>query len=225
VPNVKLDLTITLRSHLAEDVAAWVELLLSGDPNRAREKIPNIYSQGFDIYITRDLELAKNYARERYEGQEDKRFGLIASSKASNLEQYGVPVSFNYSSNLKVGEWYNSSPNSRWSCCALHDVATEFQCQGLELDYPVMCWGRDLRWEHGEWKTPRTTSRNQAKDPHRLRMNSYRVLLTRGRDGFIIFIPPEPQMQSTYELLRAVGIRELPSASAIGGKEIAQGLV
>jgi hypothetical protein len=55
-------------------------------------------------------------------------------------------------------------------------------------------------------------------------MNSYRVLLTRGRDGFIIFIPSEPQMQSTYELLRSAGIRDLPSAAAIGEKEIAHGV-
>jgi DUF2075 family protein len=225
VPSEKLDLTITLRSHIAEDIAAWVELLLIGDPYKAQEKMSRIYAQGFDIYLTRDLELAKNYVRDRYEGQEDKRFGLIASSKASNLEEYGVRVGFNYSSNLKVGEWYNSPPNSRWSCCALHDVATEFQCQGLELDYPIMCWGKDLRWEHRVWKTPRTNSRNQARDPHRLRLNSYRVLLTRGRDGFIIFVPNEPQMQSTFEFLRAVGIRELPSAGTIGASGIAQGMV
>jgi DUF2075 family protein len=225
MPNDKLDLTITLRSHLAEDVAGWVELVLAGEINLAREKTSRIYAQGFDMYLTRDLEVAKSYVRDRYEEQEDKRYGLIASSKGSNLEQYGIHVGFMFTSQLKIGEWYNENPKSRWSCCALHDVATEFQCQGLELDYPIMCWGRDLRWAQGEWKTPRTTSRNQARDPHRLRMNSYRVLLTRGRDGFIIFIPPEPEMQSTYDLLRAVGIRELPSAGVIGEKEVALGLV
>jgi DUF2075 family protein len=224
IPNEKLDLTVSLRSHLAEDVAAWVELVLAGDASHAYEKTSRIYAQGFDMYLTRDLELAKSYVRDRYEGQEDKRFGLIASSKGNNLEKYGIHVSYTFTSKLKIGEWYNENPKSHWSCCALHDVATEFQCQGLELDYPLVCWGRDLRWDHGEWKTLRITSRNQAKDPHRLRMNSYRVLLTRGRDGFIIFIPSEPQMQSTYELLRSAGIRDLPSAAAIGEKEIAHGV-
>ena len=172
VPNDKLDLTMTLRSHLAEDVAAWVELLIGENPVLAREKMSRIYAQGFDIYLTRDLDLAKNYVRQRYEGQEDKRFGLIASSKATNLEEYEIHVNFQYTKNLRVGEWYNDPPTSHWSCCELHDVATEFQCQGLELDYPIVGWGRDLRWVDDKWKTPRTTSRNQAKDPHRLRMNS-----------------------------------------------------
>ncbi len=224
VPENKLDLTMTLRSHLAEDVAIWVELLLARDSNLAREKMSRINTQGFDLYLTRDLELAKSYVRDRYEEQEDKRFGLLASSKGTNLEKYGIHVNFRFTSQLKVGEWYNENPTSRWSCCALHDVATEFQCQGLELDYPIVCWGIDLRWEEGEWRTPRTTSRNQARDPHRLRVNSYRVLLTRGRDGFIIFIPPEPQMQSTYEFLRSVGIMELPSAASIGEKGLAHSL-
>jgi DUF2075 family protein len=221
VPNDKLDLTITLRSHLAEDVAAWVELLIGKKPDLARERMSRIYAQGFDIYLTRDLDLAKNYVRQRYEGQEDKRYGLIASSKAKHLEDYEIHVNFNYTKNLRIGEWYNDPPSSHWSCCELHDVATEFQCQGLELDYPLVCWGRDLRWENGKWKTPRITAMNKAKDPHRLRMNSYRVLLTRGRDGFIIFIPDEPQMQSTYELLKAIGIRELPSAVSLGERGLA----
>ncbi len=97
IPNDKLDLTMTLRSHLAEDVTAWVELLIGDNPGLAREKMSRIYAQGFDIYLTRDLDLAKNYVRQRYEGQEDKRYGLIASSKARNLEDYGIHVSFNYS--------------------------------------------------------------------------------------------------------------------------------
>ncbi|MDD1661954.1 MAG: DUF2075 domain-containing protein [Methanomicrobiales archaeon] len=222
IPNDKLDLTMTLRSHLAEDIAAWVELLIGENPGLARERMSRIYAQGFDIYLTRDLNLAKNYVRQRYEGQEDKRYGLIASSKAKNLVEYEIHVSYNFTKKLRVGEWYNDNPTSKWSCCKLHDVATEFQCQGLELDYPIVCWGKDLRWVDDKWKTPRTTSRNQAKDPHRLRMNSYRVLLTRGRDGFIIFIPDEPQMQSTYDLLRAVGIRELPSAITLGEKGLAR---
>jgi DUF2075 family protein len=78
-------------------------------------------------------------------------------------------------------------PGSFNSCCALRDVATEFSCQGLELDFPIVCWGSDFTWD-GAWKSP-PAKRSNAKDPRQLRMNSYRVSLTRGRDGFIVFVP------------------------------------
>ncbi|GHO78439.1 hypothetical protein KSD_62100 [Ktedonobacter sp. SOSP1-85] len=82
--------------------------------------------------------------RERYQGQEEKRYGLLASSKAKNLSAYGIHNDYNYTKNLREGPWYNDSPNSNFSCCQLHDVATEFACQGLELDFPIIGWGSDL---------------------------------------------------------------------------------
>ena len=203
-----LDLTITLRSHMAEDVAQWIKALLEGNLGEARALAECVSNQGFDVYITNDLNVATNYVKERYQGQEDKRYGLLASSKAKNLPAWGIHNEFNYTKNMKEGPWYNDPPNSFLSCCALRDVATEFSCQGLELDFPIVCWGIDFLWVDATWKSP-PAKRSKAKDPHKLRMNSYRVLLTRGRDGFIIFVPNEIAMRSTYEALKASGIREL----------------
>lgn len=93
------------------------------------------------------------------------------------------------------------------SCCVLRDVATEFSCPGLELDFPIICWGNDFTWT-GEWKSP-PAKRSKAKDPHRLRVNNYRVLLTRGRDGFMIYVPNEIGMESTYAALVGAGVREI----------------
>ena len=213
-----LDLSVSLRSHLAEDVAQWIATLLDGDLTHARTLAEQVARQGFDVYVTQDINVAINYVKERYHGQEDKRFGLLASSKATNLPKWGIHNEYNYTKNLREGPWYNDPPSSFNSCCALRDVATEFACQGLELDFPIICWGDDFLWD-GYWKSP-PAKRSKAKDPHRLRVNSYRVLLTRGRDGFIIFVPPEIEMQSTYEALKAAGVRMLERANEIRHEKI-----
>ncbi len=209
-----LDLSITLRSHLAEDVAQWISAILEGNLHNAKILADRVMDQGFDVYITQDLNVATNYVQERYRGQEDKRYGLLASSKAKNLPRFDVHNEYNYTKNMREGPWYNDPPNSRNSCCALRDVATEFSCQGLELDFPIVCWGDDFTWS-GEWKSP-PSSRSKAKDPHRLRVNSYRVLLTRGRDGFIVFVPNEIGMRATYEALVGAGVREMVSVGITG---------
>jgi len=219
--NNVLDLSVTLRSHLAEDVAQWIKVLLEGNLLAARALVERVTSQGFDVYITQDVNVATNYVKERYKGQEDKRYGLLASSLAKNLPLWEIHNEFNYTQKTKgrIGEWYNDPPSSFYSCCSLRNVATEFLCQGLELDFPIVCWGDDFTWGDGAWKSP-PAKRSKAKDPHQLRVNSYRVLLTRGRDGFIVFVPPEIGMWSTFEALKVAGVRELLS---VGDKGIMMG--
>jgi DUF2075 family protein len=203
-----LDLSQSLRSHLAEDVQNWVGAVLSGRMEDARSLADNVHSQGFAIYVTRDLERAKAYVRERYAGQADKRFGLLASSKGKNLPAYGVRNDYNFTRNMREGPWYNDVPDSRFSCCQLTEVATEFACQGLELDMPIVCWGSDLTWADSRWRSlPQT--RSTAKNPHQLRINSYRVLLSRGRDGLIIFVPADDIGTPTAEALVTSGARRL----------------
>jgi DUF2075 family protein len=200
-----LDLNTSLRSHLAEDVQVWIKQLLDGRIVEAIETARRIQDQGFDIYLTRRLESAKKYVEQRYDGQEDKRYGYLASSKAKNLSIYGIENSYNFTRALREGPWYNDSPSSPRSCCQLHDVATEFACQGLELDFPIIGWGDDLMWNGDAWQSP-PQIRSKAKNPHQLRINSYRVLLSRGRDGFMIFVPPEEKMNINAEILVKAGV-------------------
>jgi len=89
-------------------------------------------------------------------------------------------------------------------------VATEFSSQGLELDCALLAWGSDLLWKEGEW-TIEFSGKNRPplKDPLTVRKNVYRVLLTRGRDATVIFVPPDVRMDRTYERLVSVGLREL----------------
>lgn len=210
----RLDLTESLRSHLAEDLQRWVGALLDGRITDAARLAPLVSRAGFSLYVTRSLDEASSYVRERYSGEVDKRFGLIASSRATNLPRWGVQNSFQFTKRLREGPWYNDLPDSRFSCCQLHDVATEFACQGLELDCPIVCWGDDLCWQDGIWRS-RPSRRSQARNPHLLRLNSYRVLLSRGRDGMVAFVPPEPAMDATFQVLCNAGMRSL---ALIGAK-------
>jgi DUF2075 family protein len=203
----KLDLTTSLRSHIAEDVDKWVSILLNGDISHVKTISEKLSNSGFELYITRNLDAAKSYVQERYQYQDTKRYGLICSSKAKILPNYGVDNEYFVTRKLKVGPWFNDPPTSSLSCCQLKDVCTEFACQGLELDFPVICWGDDFTWSEKYWVSKKT--RSSAKDPHALRVNSYRVLLTRGRDGMIIFVPDDSKLDSTFEILKSAGCRDL----------------
>ena len=204
----ELDLNSSLRTHLAEDVQSWVRSLLMADIEKAAAISKRILDQGFNMYITKNLDEAKNYVLDRYYGELDKRYGLIASSKAYKLSKYGVYNDFQSTRRVKFGPWFNDPPNSPLSCCQLREVVTEFGCQGLELDFPIVCWGGNLHWAKNTWISP-AQRRSKAKDPHALRVNSYRVLLTRGRDGFVIFVPGTPAAEQTYNTLAMAGINPL----------------
>jgi hypothetical protein len=204
-----LNLTASLRSHLAEDVQNWVKHLLEGNISEAANTATRVQTQGFNMYLTTDLEFAKNYLLNRYEGHIDQRYGILASSKAKNLHDFSIRNGYQFTKNLREGPWYNDPPDSSNSCCQLREVATEFACQGLELDFPLIAWGNDLRWHNHRWVSPPISGRNKAKNPHKLRINSYRVLLSRGRDGFVIFIPPTAEMESTRVILLQAGVMPL----------------
>ncbi len=203
----RFNLTTSLRSHRAKDLQTWVAHLLDGDPAAAAQLMPQLQTDGFSAYLTRDLGVAKAYCRDRYAHGTTKRYGLMASSRARNLSDYGLPNDYLATRRVRPGPWYIDPPDSPLSCCALESAVTEFGCQGLELDFPVVGWGDDLRWDGATWIT--TTRQKNVADPRRLRLNSYRVLLTRGRDGFVVFVPPEEKMDQTAGALQAAGLAPL----------------
>jgi len=205
--NHLLNLTLSLRTHRAERVQEWVAALIDARTNDAARLAPELHESGFDLYVTDDLEKAKRYVRRRYAEEPEKRYGLLASSKAGNLRDLGVDNEWEATRRLKIGPWFNAPADDPLSCCQLDRPVTEFQCQGLELDMPIVCWGDDLGWADGQWKSFRRTL--AARDSHQLRLNSYRVLLTRGRDGVIMFVPQnlrEDQSAAVVEVLRTAGV-------------------
>jgi hypothetical protein len=85
---------------------------------------------------------------------------------------------------------------------------TEFGAQGLELDATLLAWGTDFRRDGGRWSNALARGYKRGapvRDPFALRRNAYRVLLTRGRDGCVAFVPPLPLLDETFEHLRACG--------------------
>lgn len=206
----KLSLDKSLRSHLALDLPNWVAKLLLGEIDAAAMLAPIVQSAGFKLYITHDINAAKNYVKSRYADDEDARYGLLASNKDRSLPKFGVRNDYPVQKNLKnhIGPYFVDPPDSHRSCRNLNDVATPFECQGLELDFPIVCWGDDLWWEGTKWVI-RNPKKSLELDPYRLRVNGYRVLLTRGRDGMIIFVPPIEPLNRTYDVLLKAGCKEL----------------
>jgi DUF2075 family protein len=145
----------------------------------------------------------------------EKRFGLISSSHSKVLPKFGVDNSWQATSRLNVARWYNDPPGAKTSCCALSATVTEFSCQGLELDLPIVCWGEDYRWTGSEWKLTPIKRKYAQEDPERLLMNVYRVLLTRGRDGLVIYIPAITLLDQTEVALLAAGVRPVPPEEVV----------
>jgi DUF2075 family protein len=215
VTHKELDLSLSLRSRRAEQLHAWVQNLLDGSlPFAARLALP-IHDEGFPMYITRDLNEARRYVRARYEGDTDKRYGLLSSSHARSLPKFGVDNTWRTTSRLKVARWYNDPPSQASSCCALETTVTEFSCQGLELDLPVVCWGEDFAWTGSEWDLTPIRRRYAQEDPKQILKNVYRVLLTRGRDGLVIFLPATPALDKTEIALLAAGVRPVPEEEQV----------
>jgi DUF2075 family protein len=208
--NDALDLTKSLRSRQAEFLHDWVAALLEGDVSRATHAATEVLSHAFPMYVTRDLAAAKNYVVERYAEKPTARYGILASSKSSRvLAPYGIDSSFPATQRVKIAPWYNQGRGHPESGCALTSVVTEFGCQGLELDFPIVAWADDYLWDGKQWKTKPSRSKYAIEDPFRLRKNVYRVLLTRGRDGVVVFVPPDSNLDATYHILLASGLIQL----------------
>ena len=164
------------------------------------------------MYYTRDLSRAKSYCRGKYDHQQEKRYGMIVSSKADDLSRLGMPQPVwknrtklypdGSDRRWQVAPWFNKDSNHPDSCCALSVAITEFDCQGLEIDKPIVGWGNDAKWVDGHWDFKGTDDEKVT-----YRNNSYRVLLTRGREGFIVYIPQG--RDDIAAIFERVGIKEL----------------
>lgn len=213
--NVKthpeLDLNVTLRSKRAAVLHEWVHLLLEGRLATANSKALKIHHAQYPLYVTRDLKQAKTYATQRFLDEPQHRSGLLASSHSKILPKHGIDNGYQATSNMNVAKWYNAPTDDSKSSNALTQPVTEFGCQGLELDLPILCWGEDYRWHADQWLLKPINRRYKQDDPLALLRNAYRVLLTRGRDGIIIFVPNEPSMDATENALLAAGVRLLPT--------------
>jgi len=211
----ELHLKVSIRSYKAEKLSEWVEAVL--DCNYAKAQyLLNEYLQDYPILLTRNLDIAKQFLRNKNRGF--RRTGLIASSGARRLRPLGLDVS----SDIDVAKWFLNPKEDVRSSCFLELPATEFAVQGLELDWAGLCWGDDFRKSNDGWAFYAFKGTKWLHERQEDRMqyikNKYRVLLTRGREGLVIFIPegsetdhtrPCANYDDTYRYFKSIGIREL----------------
>lgn len=211
-PN--LNLSVSLRSFRAEKLSAFVSAVISGDAIKAKEIKGHLTK--YPIYLTRDLDGAKNQLRNWARGSE--RIGLVASSNAIRLKPSGIFVK----AEIDPTVWFLNGKSDIRSSHYLEDVATEFDVQGLEIDWVGVCWDANFRIENGKWVTY-NFSGSKWQSVHDLEKqkyiaNSYRVLLTRGRQGVVIFVPEgddsdptrrETFYDQTYEFFKSCGIEQI----------------
>jgi hypothetical protein len=210
VVDTSFYLTTELRFQGADRLHDWVRHVLDDDGVEDARAISRQLRGHHEIYVSRDLERAKEYVRDRYRDAPEHRYGLLASSRDKILPHFGIYNQFQDTKRFREGPWYAAEPRDLGSCCQLDATATEFQCQGLELDFAIIGWGTDFRREGRCWSSANARGyRDPVRDPHELRRNSYRVLLTRGRDGSVLFVPPHADLDATYDHLRACGARAL----------------
>ena len=198
IKNDNFDLDISLRSHLANKVSQFVNFLLNSDIEKAKELAPSILNSGFNMYVTHSFGKAKKYCFKRYSKNEKKYYGVMASSQAKYSENFKNKKN---NTDINVVKWFNDNDfNYR-----IEQAISEFQCQGLEIDMPIIGWGEDMLWNEKERKWENFDKNNAGDSLYRV--NSYRVLLTRGRDGFIIYVPKK--LSPVYEVLVGVGMEIL----------------
>lgn len=213
-----LNLNQSLRSHLSFKLHAYVGGIVAPDPAPAESQAELAHvltDEGHDLRITRSLEIAKHYLRERYATVPLARFGLLASSRDKDLIRFGVHNDYQSTKQLRYGPWYGDDEGAAGgrSCRQLRDCVTEFGAQGLELDAVLLAWGTDFMVSDGKWTIERARSYKRGgpvvRGPWQLRANAYRVLLTRARDATVVFVPELNELDATYEYLAASGFRPL----------------
>jgi hypothetical protein len=219
-PRTKFDdslhLAVSMRSFRAENVSAFVKALLDCEKEAAKSSFAEL-TERYPIAITRDLNAAKRWIRDRARGTE--RYGLVASSKALRLKPHAIDIRVSVD---PVHYFLNHKDDTR-SSYYLEDAATEFQVQGLELDWVCVNWDADFRfngydWNYHDFRGNRWCNISNANNRMYLR-NAYRVLLTRARQGMVVFVPPGDSSDptrlpafynSTFNYLVDLGIQKLP---------------
>jgi hypothetical protein len=192
VTNPALHLRTSNRSLRAERLATWVNLILDGEAERAAGLR---ITERFPIFLSRDLEETRRELHRQGVGA--NRYGLAGSSNAARLRAEGLEPNSSFHADYSWEHWYLAAKSDIRSSYQCEVFATEFEIQGLELDWIGLCWGGDFVWDERKgWQIRRMqlgspTKWNPIKNPEKrtYRQNAYRVLLTRARQGMIIFVP------------------------------------
>lgn len=209
-----LHLAVSMRSFRAEQLSSFVHFLLDGNVEKAKELFQTLHGK-YPIVLTCSLERAKAWLRQQKRGSE--RYGMVVSSQAQRLR----PLAIDVRCQPDTVHWFLDDITDIRSSLFLEDAASEFDVQGLELDWTCLVWDGDLRWQEQGWGNYSFTGNRWMNicSPERkaYQINAYRVLLTRARQGMVLCVPegnPDDATRlpefydGTYEYLKQIGIPE-----------------
>jgi hypothetical protein len=210
-----LHLPVSIRSFKAENVSRWVEAVLERDKAKAAEIYEGL--TGYPIVMTRSLAKARAWLKDKARGEQ--RCGLVASSRALRLRADGLELTSSFRRGYPYVEWFLGPPEDMRSSYQLEVAASEFECQGLELDWVGVCWGSDFAIQpDGEWHHQKIHGKHwqalKKESDQTYMKNKYRVLMTRARRGMVIWIPegdrkdetrPPAPLNATADFLRECG--------------------
>lgn len=209
-----LHLSVSMRSFRAEKLSAFIHALLELETVEAAE----IYKElsQYPIVLTRDINKAKMWLKQNARGSE--RYGMVVSSQAYRLKPLAIDVRVQ----PDTVAWFLNDREDIRSSYYLEDVATEFDVQGLELDWTCVVWDGDLRYSKNGWQTYSFVGNKwqniNKQERKQYLVNAYRVLLTRARQGMVIVVPEgnnedhtrkSEYYDNTYNYLKGIGIRTL----------------
>jgi hypothetical protein len=211
-----LHLSVCTRSIRAQRISDWVDAVLAGKESEADSVAKCMEARPA---LTRSLATARCWLEANRRGR--TRAGLVTSASATRLRADGLEPTFDFHQRFDWDHWFLdvfdcSDPGCDHRYCndvrassRLEVAATQFEIQGLELDWIGLCWGEDLTWGGQEWvcrkfnnKTWKTVPAKHARRRLYL-INAYRVLMTRARQGMVIYVP-EPDVADESRLPRAL---------------------
>lgn len=220
--EIELHLAVSVRSFRSEQLSNFIHELLNSNMDESKRLYSEIV-KSYPIVISRNLTNAKAWLRNMAKGTE--RTGLLISSGAKRIRSSGIDSENSLRSNSgsdKISNWFLNDKQDVRSSYYLETAATEFVVQGLEIDWACIAWGGNFHVNGNDWrcqnfKGSKWQNINKNIDKEYLK-NTYRVLLTRARQGMVIFVPessdidhtrPKEYYDSTFEYLKEIGIQEI----------------
>lgn len=232
VPSFNLDLALRYRGI---QVSNFIDHLLDSSLpfEELKKECENLKKNRYLLLITANLELAKEFCKKMFSDSCNAFYKERAYKNRDEIDiidpRYGVVESShsrfkNYSVGVDTVKWYTADSDDALSCCSFNNFRTEYQALGFDLDMVILNWGDDLRIseEDNIWSSwYRRMDSDKDSDINNHIINAYRILMTRGKDGLIIYYPEreyknisdmdkfEKQTKYTYKYLRDIGFDEI----------------
>lgn len=199
----KLYLSTSIR-HNFINVSPFIEAILTANLELARKLYREINQQGYFIYVVREFKKLPPFVKELKEKRPSEHTGFFVSSKISTNQLLKI------SDNQVKGSFIKANEAYKWymkDAIKLESAASEFLCQGLESEWPIVCFGGDYFLENGSWKIEETVFNKNDKNFENFGLimeNIYRILLTRSREGMVVYIPKLAELDELYHFFKEI---------------------